>query len=120
MFLLGLPAGCKAPPPKEIKIGLITPISGDVKTVGESVKNAFELAVEEANATGGAAGLRIATVVVDDKNDPTEASNAANLLINQHRVRAIVGSVTSKTTIPVSDMAQSYKIPTITGTATNP
>jgi len=120
IFLLGPPAGCKAPPPKEIKIGLITPISGDVKTFGESVKNAFELAVEEANATGGAAGLRIATVVVDDKNDPTEASNAANLLINQHRVRAIVGSVTSKATIPVSDMAQSYKIPTITGTATNP
>ncbi|GAB4368093.1 MAG: ABC transporter substrate-binding protein [Deltaproteobacteria bacterium] len=120
IFLLGVIAGCKAPPPKEIKIGLITPLSGDVKTFGESVKNAFEIAVEEANAAGGAAGLRIATVVVDDKNDPTEASNAASLLINQHRVRAIIGSVTSKATIPVSDMAQSYKIPTITGTATNP
>ena len=120
IFLFGLLAGCKPAPPKEIKIGLITPISGDVKTFGESVKNAFEIAVEEANGAGGAAGLRIATVVVDDKNDPTEASNAANLLINQHRVRAIVGSVTSKATIPVSDMAQSYKIPTITGTATNP
>jgi len=57
---------------------------------------------------------------VDDRNDPTEASNAANLLINQHRVKAIVGSVTSKTTIPVSDLAQSSRIPTITGTATNP
>jgi len=119
-LLLGLFAGCKPPPAKEIKIGLITPISGDVKTFGESVKNAFQIAVEEANAAGGVAGLKIATVIVDDKNDPTEASNAANLLINQHRVRAIVGSVTSKTTIPVSDMAQSYKIPTITGTATNP
>lgn len=112
--------GCRPPPAKEIKIGLITPLSGDVKTFGESVKNAFEIAVEEANASGGAAGLAIATVVVDDRNDPTEASNAANLLINQHRVRAIVGSVTSKATIPVSDMAQSYRIPTITGTATNP
>lgn len=120
ILLSGLLVGCKAPPPKEIKIGLITPLSGDVKTFGESVKNAFEIAVEEANAGGGAAGLKIATVVVDDKNDPTEASNAANLLINQYRVRAIVGSVTSKATIPVSDMAQSYKIPTITGTATNP
>ena len=120
LFLLGPIAGCKAPPAKEIKIGLITPLSGDVKTYGESVKNAFEIAVQEANASGGAAGLTIATVVVDDKNDPTEASNAANLLINQRRVRAIVGSVTSKTTIPVSDMSQSYKIPTITGTATNP
>jgi len=113
-------AGCKAPTSKEIKLGLITPLTGDVKTFGESVKNAFEIAVDEANKTGGAAGMKIAYVVMDDKNDPTEASNAANLLINQHRVRAIIGSVTSKATIPVSDMAQGAKIPAITPSATNP
>jgi branched-chain amino acid transport system substrate-binding protein len=113
-------AGCKAPPSNEIKIGLITPLTGDVKTYGESVKNSFEIAVEEANKAGGVAGMKIVPVVVDDRNDPTEASNAANLLINQHKVRAIVGSVTSKAAIPVSDMAQSGKIPTITPTATNP
>jgi branched-chain amino acid transport system substrate-binding protein len=120
VFLAGIFPGCKPPPGKEMKIGLITPLSGDVKTFGESVKNAFEIAVEEANAKGGVVGMKIAPVIVDDRNDPTEASNAANLLINQHGVKAIVGSVTSKTTIPVSDLAQSSRIPTITGTATNP
>ncbi len=105
---------------KDIRIGLITPLSGDVKTFGESVRNAFDVAVAEANAAGGVAGMKIVPAVVDDKNDPTEAANAANLLINQQRVKAIVGSVTSKTTIPVSDLAQTYRIPTITGTATNP
>ncbi|MGZ9146799.1 MAG: ABC transporter substrate-binding protein [Candidatus Deferrimicrobiaceae bacterium] len=120
VLLAGLSSGCKTPPAKEIKIGLITPLSGDVKTFGESVRNAFGIAVEEANAKGGVAGRKITTFIVDDKNDPTEASNAANLLINQNGVQAIVGSVTSKTTIPVSDLAQSYRIPTITGTATNP
>jgi branched-chain amino acid transport system substrate-binding protein len=120
ILLAGFSPGCKTPPAKEIKIGLITPLSGDVKTFGESVRNAFEIAVEEANAKGGVAGRKITTFIVDDKNDPTEASNAANLLINQHGVQAIVGSVTSKTTIPVSDLAQSSRIPAITGTATNP
>jgi branched-chain amino acid transport system substrate-binding protein len=113
-------AACKAPPAKEIRIGLITPLTGDVKTFGESVKNSFEIAVDEANRAGGVAGMRIVPVVVDDRNDPTEASNAANLLIHQHKVRAIIGSVTSKATIPVSDMAQSGKVPAITPTATNP
>ena len=113
-------AACKAPPAKEIKIGLITPLTGDVKTFGESVKNAFELAVDEANKAGGVAGMKIVPVVVDDRNDPTEASNAANLLIHQQKVRAIIGSVTSKATIPVSDMAQSGKIPAISPSATNP
>jgi branched-chain amino acid transport system substrate-binding protein len=105
---------------KEIKIGLITPLSGDVKTFGESVRNSFLIAVEEANAKGGVAGMKITYVIQDDKNDATEAANVANLLVNQQRVKAIVGSVTSKTTIPVSDIIQSAKIPTITPTATNP
>ncbi|MBI5905759.1 MAG: ABC transporter substrate-binding protein [Deltaproteobacteria bacterium] len=105
---------------KEIRIGLITPLSGDVKTYGESVRNSFLIAVEEANARGGPAGMKIAYVIQDDKNDATEAANAANLLVNRHRVRAIVGSVTSKATIPVSDIIQAAKIPAITGTATSP
>ena len=105
---------------KEIKIGLITPLSGDVKTFGESVRNSFLIAVEEANARGGVVGMKITYVVQDDKNDPTEAANVANLLVNQQRVKAIVGSVTSKTTIPVSDIIQSARIPTISPTATNP
>ena len=115
-----LMAGCKPQTANEIRIGLITPLTGDVKTFGESVKNSFETAVDEANRAGGVAGMKIVYVVVDDKNDPTEASNAANLLINRHKVHAIIGSVTSKATIPVSDLAQSSKIPAITPTATNP
>jgi branched-chain amino acid transport system substrate-binding protein len=105
---------------KEIKIGLITPLSGDVKTYGESVRNSFLIAVEEANARGGVAGMKITYVIQDDKNDATEAANVANLLVNQYRVKAIVGSVTSKATIPVSDIIQAAKIPTLTPTATNP
>ena len=33
--------------PIEVKVGLITPLSGDTKTYGESVKNAVELAIEK-------------------------------------------------------------------------
>jgi len=115
-----LAAPASAAQAKEIKIGLITPLSGDVKTFGESVRNSFLIAVEEANAKGGAAGMKIVPVIQDDKNDATEAANVANLLVNQHRVKAIVGSVTSKATIPVSDIIQAAKIPTISPTATNP
>ena len=105
---------------REIRIGLIAPLSGDVKTFGESVRNSFLIAVEEANARGGVAGMKITYVVQDDKNDATEAANVANLLVNQLRVKAIVGSVTSKATIPVSDIIQAAKVPTISPTATNP
>jgi branched-chain amino acid transport system substrate-binding protein len=114
---MGMAGGVGAQP---IKVGLITPLTGDVKTFGESIKNGFELAVSEVNAKGGIMGRKIETVITDDKNDPTEASNAAIKLISQDRVKLIVGSVTSKCSIPVSDICQSQKAVMITPSATNP
>ncbi len=100
-----------------IKVGLITPLTGDVKTFGESAKNAFSLALEEYGKKGK---YRIEPLVADDKNDPTEGTNAALKLITQDRVGAIVGPLTSKVTIPVAEIANKNKVPLITGTATNP
>ena len=102
---------------ESVKIGLITPLTGDVKTYGESVKNAFTIAVEEYGKTGK---YSIQTVIADDRNDATEGANAALKLVTQDKVAAIVGPVTSKVAIPVSVIATQYKVPMITGTATNP
>lgn len=105
-----------AVPTFAFKIGFIGPLTGDVKTFGESTKNAFELAIAEANA----AGAKITTVITDDKNDPTESANAATKLINQDKVNAIMGSVSSKCTIPDSEIANSNKVILVTPTSTNP
>jgi len=100
-----------------IKIGLIAPLTGDVKTFGESAKNGFLIAIEEYSKKGR---YTIVPVIADDRNDPTEGANAALKLITQDKVFAISGPLTSKVSIPVSDIANSNKVPMITGTATNP
>lgn len=100
-----------------VKIGLIAPLTGDVKTFGESARNGFNIALEEYAKKGK---YRIEAIIADDKNDPTEGSNSALKLITQDRVLGIVGPLTSKVAIPVSEIANSYKTPMITGTATNP
>lgn len=105
------------PTPKfPYKIGGIAPLTGDVKTFGESTKNGAELAVAEANARGA----KIELVYADDRGDATEGVNAANKLISQDGVKAIVGTVQSKVSIPVSDVAQSNKVVMISPTSTNP
>jgi branched-chain amino acid transport system substrate-binding protein len=109
-------AGAGPAPTFAYKIGVIAPLTGDVKTFGESTKNGVDLAVGEANSRGA----KITVVAADDKNDPTEGVNAANKAITQDGVKAIVGSVSSKVSIPVSGVAQSNKIVMITGTSTNP
>jgi branched-chain amino acid transport system substrate-binding protein len=100
-----------------VRIGLITPLTGDVKTFGESTKNAFNIALEEYAKTGK---YKIEPIVADDRNDPTEGANAALKLITQDKVVAIIGPLTSKVAIPVSEIANSNKVPMISGTATNP
>lgn len=103
---------------KVIKIGFVAPLTGDVKTFGESAKKGFDLALEQAGNKAG--DFTIQPVVVDDRNDATEAVNVATKLINEDHVAAIVGSLTSLTTIPISELANSNKVVEISGTATSP
>jgi branched-chain amino acid transport system substrate-binding protein len=100
-----------------VRIGLISPLTGDVKTFGESSKNGFLLALEEYGKTGK---YTINPIIADDKNDPTEGANSALKLITQDRVVAFIGPLTSKVTIPVSEIATKYRVPMITDAATSP
>ncbi|MFO7676358.1 MAG: ABC transporter substrate-binding protein [bacterium] len=103
-----------------IKVGVIVPLTGDIKTFGESVRNGVLLAFEEANSAGGVNGRQIQAIVSDDKNDPMEASNAGAKLIDMDGVVVVLGSVSSKCSVPLSDKCQVAGIPMITPTSTNP
>jgi branched-chain amino acid transport system substrate-binding protein len=100
-----------------VKIGLIVPLTGDVKTFGESSKNGFMIALEDYGKTGK---YTISPVVADDRNDATEGTNAALKLITQDKVLALIGPLTSKVAIPVGDLATKYKVPMVAGAATSP
>ncbi|MEW5763132.1 MAG: ABC transporter substrate-binding protein [Bacillota bacterium] len=121
VFLAGVVFGCggqQAGTQKEqtIKIGLMAPLQGNVKTFGESVQKGFELALEEAGYKVG--NFKIEKVIADDRNNSTEAANAATKLIDSDKVVAIVGAVTSKCTVPASEIAQARGVVMISPTST--
>lgn len=101
---------------KVIKIGFIGPLSGVAKTYGESAKKGFDLALEQANYKVG--DYEIKVEAGDDRADATEGVNLATKMITQQGVKALVGPVTSGSTIAVSAIAEANKVPMITGTAT--
>jgi branched-chain amino acid transport system substrate-binding protein len=103
-----------------IKVGLVVPLTGDVKTFGESTKNGAMMAFDDVNAAGGINGRRIRVVIADDKNDPTEAANAGGKLIDMDGVVGIVGSVSTKCSLPLADRCRMANVPMITPTSTNP
>lgn len=102
---------------KEIKLGLIAPMQGDVKTFGESAKKGFDLALEQAGYKAG--DFTIKPVYADDRNDATEAVNVATKLFTQDNVKLVVGSITSLTTVPISELANANKVVMISPTGTS-
>ncbi len=113
-------ASCKKADSGNIKIGLITPMTGEVAVYGMAVKNAVELYINAFNDAGGIDGRKIELIVYDDKGDATESVNAYQKLVTSDEVVAIIGAVTSTPTLAVMQASVSDNIPMITPTATHP
>lgn len=110
---------CGSQKAKEIKIASINPLTGEAATYGQSTKNGMELAVEEWNAAGGVLGKQVKLIVEDDKGDPAEGASVFTKVIEQDKVVAIVGGITSRVAVAGAPIAQAAKIPMLTPTATN-
>ncbi|GAB4278616.1 MAG: ABC transporter substrate-binding protein [Candidatus Promineifilaceae bacterium] len=117
--------GCTSPAPSEIKIGLIAPLSGEyADSTGQPAVDAVQMAVDEVNEAGGLEinGRRYTIVLItkDNQGNPETSVSAAQQLINQEGVVAIIGPMFSSNAIPVSEIAEQAGIPMISPTSTNP
>ncbi|MDD4334741.1 MAG: ABC transporter substrate-binding protein [Desulfotomaculaceae bacterium] len=121
LIVAGCTGGVKEPrqqDEKVIKIAFAGPLSGDMKTFGESTKNAFNLAVEQ---SGGKVGdYRIEAIILDDRNDAAEAADGVTKLIAEDKITGLVGSLSHRTTLPISRIANDNKVVMVATTATNP
>jgi len=98
----------------EIKIGAIFALSGSVAPIGQSVKQALELAVKEVNREGGIkslGGAKIKLVFADSRGDAKIGLSEAERLILQDKVVAIVGAHQSSVTMTSTQVAEKYKVP---------
>ncbi len=96
-----------------IKIGVITPLSGDTALYGEVVRNSIELAVKDINLSGGINGRQIQTIYEDSKCSGKEAATAAQKLVNIDKVKYIIGDFCSGgvlSEIPITDPAKVFVI----------
>jgi len=92
-----------------IKIGHLIPQSGFLSPMGEYMINAAKLAVEEINAAGGVLGRQLQLVAEDDMN-PGVAVQKATKLIQQEKVDALMGTVSSAVCLAVMDVADRSKM----------
>ncbi|MGJ0517004.1 MAG: ABC transporter substrate-binding protein [Methylomicrobium sp.] len=122
--LLCTSCGNNTNPRNTVKVGLIVELTGDMPAVGASSRNAAELAVSEINAAGGIAisgnTYPVDLVIEDNGSKPDQSVAAANKLISQDNVIAIIGPNASLGAIPAAEIAEYNKTLLITPWSTNP
>ena len=123
-----------SPQAREIKIGVLYPLTGGAAAAGRELKAGAELAAEIANKAmpeidmtmaknagiKSLGGATIKLIIKDHEGNPTLGADLAKKLILDDKVDGILGCYYSSVTKTVSAVAEQYGIPMINGTSTSP
>lgn len=93
-----------------IKIGLSTPVTGEIASYGEALQGGAQLAVSEINAAGGIDG-RLLELIVEDDKCTKDAVSAVSKLVNINKVHAVLGPTCSSAAAPSVPIAQGAGVP---------
>ena len=94
----------------DIKIGAAEALSGPAGQYGQSIKNGFQLAVDELNAAGGVKGNKIAIQFEDEAGKKEQAIDVFKKLIFQDKVLMVFGPTLSNSAQAAHPIAQAAKV----------
>ncbi|HHX87658.1 MAG TPA: ABC transporter substrate-binding protein [Firmicutes bacterium] len=94
-----------------ILVGAILPMTGGSAEFGQKFQNAYMLAVEEINATGGINGRELELLIEDTQGKPDVAKTAIEKLLNQDEVVMIVGGHSSSVGVMAAKTCESLGLP---------
>lgn len=89
--------------PEVVTLGFLSPITGPNAAEGAAARNAFQLAIDQANASGEYP-YEIKTIIIDDQSDATVGVAGAQKIVADNTVVAATGhwnSGVAEATIPV-------------------
>lgn len=120
---------------KEVKIGVLYPLSGAAATIGRDLQKAAEWTAEELvnnkkpeidllmtkwGGIPGLGGAKIKLVFADHRGEPDRGADLAKRLIEDDKVAGLMGAYHSSVTKTVSAVAERYGIPMINDSSTSP
>lgn len=106
---------------EDVVLGLVAPLTGDQSFIGIGMRQGAELAIEDANIKGPIVGTsKIKLQAEDDQHNPTQAVLAANKLIADPKVLAVVGHFNSSCTKASSAIYHEARMTQATPASTNP
>jgi branched-chain amino acid transport system substrate-binding protein len=104
------PSGLPAPKESgEIVIGALYPLTGSLAVQGNLAFDGADIAREMVNDKGGVWGKKVVFEKVDAPN-PAAATSQAERLINQKKVKLVIGSYSSSISIAASAVCERNKV----------
>src|SRR5262245_22187829 len=114
--VVGAPA--QAQEPKEVKVGLLVPLSGLYARPGAVMRMGAEMAIDRINAQGGVkalGGAKLKLVLLDSGDTTEKAKNAAQRMVAQETdLVAASGSYLSSFTLAVTEVTERANLPMLT------
>lgn len=93
-----------------IKIGVIDSETGTYAAPGVNEIKGYRMAADAWNARGGIMGRKIEVLVEDEASDPGISAQKAHKLIDQDKVVALAGTISSASSLSVSGVANTAGI----------
>jgi branched-chain amino acid transport system substrate-binding protein len=103
---------------KEIKVGILQPLTGPIASFGQKTLDGIKLIHSKYNKLPN--GDTIKLVIVDNQFDKVQTVNGYKRLASGEKVVAIEGPLASSMALSIKRFAGSTKTPTVTQIATNP
>jgi branched-chain amino acid transport system substrate-binding protein len=108
---VGLGAAVHAQEP--IRIGSSIPITGNLAFFGQHSRWGAELALEEANAAGGALGRKIEMDFQDNRCNPTEAVKSVSQMLGEQKYVAIHDGICSSVILAIMPLIERAEVPLV-------
>lgn len=113
LYLIFFP-GCKEKDKSErkeeiLKVGATFPLSGDVASAGERIKNGLLLALDEVN-NEGVETKKIEIVLEDDQNQPALAARNMKKFVEIDNVVSVIGSAASSCSLAMVPFASKKEV----------
>ncbi len=100
--------------PKELKVGIVTFLSGPASgPFGIPAKNAAEVWIEKINREGGIGGAKVVPVFADEAGPADKVVTEYRRLVLDEKVDVVIGYISSANCLAVPPVAEELKVLTI-------
>ena len=127
---VGVLAGCAGGSEGTTTVGVLGPESGPLSTLWESYEANIQLAVDQMNGDGnfvhdgggldvGGTTREVEYIAYDTESKPNVGVSAAERLVEQDGVPAVLGAMSSTTTLAIMDITEDLEVPQVTSVSVN-